>query len=42
MVEAMASDTHPVVGVDYPGNYHQLLGWFGHERACLSYLERVR
>jgi transposase-like protein len=38
----MVSDTHPVAGVDYPGNYHQLLEWFGDEQACLSYLERVR
>lgn len=38
----MAGGVHPVAGVDYPGNYHQLLEWFGDDQACLSYLERVR
>ncbi|MGI8902729.1 MAG: IS1595 family transposase [Solirubrobacteraceae bacterium] len=38
----MASDAHPVAGVDYPGNFQQLLEWFPDERACLGYLERVR
>jgi len=33
---------HPVVGVDYPGTYQQMREWFGDERSCLEYLERLR
>jgi hypothetical protein len=29
-------------GVDYPRAFHELMDWFADERACLSYLERVR
>ena len=38
----MESDAHPVAGVDYPRNYHELLGWFPDDAACLRYLERLR
>src|SRR3954454_22474380 len=33
---------HPRAGVDYPRSWHELLGWFGDEGACLRYLERLR
>ncbi|MGH2705633.1 MAG: transposase, partial [Actinomycetota bacterium] len=33
---------NPVVGVDYPGTWRELLAWFPDERACLSYLEHLR
>ena len=29
-------------GRDYPRNWHELLKWFPDDRACLSYLERLR
>ena len=32
----------PLVGVDYPGNWYELLDWFPDEAACLRYLERLR
>ena len=35
-------DGHPVAGVDYPGNWHELLAWFPDDAACLRYLERLR
>jgi hypothetical protein len=38
----MGSDGHPVAGVDYPRNYHELLAWFPDDAACLRYLERLR
>jgi transposase-like protein len=28
--------------VDYPRNWHELLGWFSDEGSCLRYLERLR
>ena len=33
---------HPRAGVDYPGNWHELLAWFPDDAACLRYLERLR
>ena len=33
---------HPQAGVNYPGNWHELLDWFPDDGACLRYLERVR
>jgi transposase-like protein/predicted RNA-binding Zn-ribbon protein involved in translation (DUF1610 family) len=33
---------HPVVGVDYPGTYQELLEWFPDDQACAEYLERLR
>jgi transposase-like protein len=33
---------HPVVGVNYPGTYQQLLRWFPDDAACLEYLARLR
>ena len=33
---------HPGAGVDYPGTYQQMREWFGDERSCLEYLERLR
>jgi hypothetical protein len=33
---------HPRAGVDYPGNWHELLEWFPDEGSCLRYLERLR
>ncbi len=33
---------HPRAGVDYPGNWHELLAWFSDDAACLRYLERLR
>jgi len=38
----MADAAHPVGGVDYPRNYHELLAWFLDDAACLRYLERLR
>jgi transposase-like protein len=38
----MDSGGHPVAGVDYPRNWHELMAWFPDEGACLRYLERVR
>ncbi len=38
----MGSGGHPVAGVDYPRNYHELLAWFPDDEACLRYLERLR
>jgi hypothetical protein len=38
----MADTVHPVAGVDYPRNYHELLSWFPDDAACLRYLERLR
>ena len=34
------SDLQP--GVDYPRTFRELLEWFPDDRACLSYLERLR
>lgn len=33
---------HPRAGVDYPGNWHELLAWFPDDAACLRYLEKLR
>jgi hypothetical protein len=33
---------HPRVGVEYPGNWHELLAWFPDDGACMRYLERLR
>ena len=33
---------HPVGGVDYPRNWHELLAWFPDDGACLRYLEQLR
>jgi hypothetical protein len=38
----MASEVHPVAGVDYPRDDHELLKWFADDAACLRYLERLR
>jgi transposase-like protein len=38
----MAVGSHPVAGVDYPRNWHELLAWFADDAACLRYLERLR
>jgi len=38
----MADAAHPVAGVDYPRNDHELVAWFPDEAACLRYLERLR
>lgn len=35
-------DQYPRAGVDYPGNWHELLAWFPDDAACLRYLERLR
>jgi ISXO2-like transposase domain len=32
----------PAAGVDYPRNWHELLGWFPDDAACLRYLEKLR
>ncbi len=32
----------PRAGIDYPSNWHELLGWFPDDAACLRYLERLR
>jgi hypothetical protein len=34
--------SHPVAGVDYPRNWHELLAWFPDDAACLRYLEQLR
>ncbi|MBA3748409.1 MAG: transposase [Solirubrobacterales bacterium] len=39
---AMETTPHPVAGVDYPRNWHELLAWFPDDAACLRYLERLR
>jgi len=33
---------HPVAGVDYPRNWHELLAWFPDDPAYLRFLERLR
>jgi len=33
---------HPRAGVEYPGNWHELLAWFADDAACLGYLEKLR
>ena len=33
---------HPVAGVDYSRNWHEVLAWFPDDGACLRYLERLR
>ena len=38
----MDVEGHPVAGVDYPRNWHELLAWFPDDVACLRYLERLR
>ncbi len=38
----MDVEGHPVAGVDYPRNWHELLAWFPDDAACLRYLERLR
>jgi len=38
----MEGRAHPVAGVDYPRNWHELLAWFPDDPACLRYLERLR
>jgi len=38
----MQPSDHPVAGVDYPRNWHELLAWFPDDDACLRYLERLR
>jgi len=38
----METKPHPVAGVDYPRNWHELLAWFPDDPACLRYLERLR
>jgi len=38
----MQTSAHPVAGVDYPSNWHELLAWFPDDAACLRYLERLR
>ncbi len=38
----MQTSAHPVAGVDYPRNWHELLAWFPDDAACLRYLERLR
>jgi len=38
----METKPHPVAGVDYPRNWHELLAWFPDDAACLRYLERLR
>ncbi len=38
----MGGENHPVAGVDYPRNWHELLSWFPDDAACLRYLERLR
>ena len=38
----MGDAAHPIAGVDYPRNYHELLRWFPDDGACVRYLERLR
>jgi hypothetical protein len=41
-LDGVVDEWHPRAGRDYSRNWHELLGWFPDDGACLRFLERLR